>query len=1529
MKNIFSILMLLLTVTAAWAGEGDGSKEHPFTGEWNARDLYPKLEEIKGKDIYLAYDCAILHGYITVTDSKLNNTVITKDADTWSPRDILGSYDYSGYDKYCKYNSPDDRKSQMFVITGTENTVSVGFNIRLTGYFSGIYDYAGPALLSKKVDDVDYYVINSDEDYETFRQLVATGNPYANAILENDITVTKPIGSGDPQFHYRGTFDGQEHTITVNIDNKEDLPCGLFQYTEPGCVIRNMKVMGTLTSGHEYLGSIVGEAVGTRIEKCVSETKLKNTATSTLPVTGGLIGAGRGVNFIENCAFIGEIDAAEEACGIIGKVVNNVEIRSCYVDAKFSNPDNCNQIMFKDDDTQILMNCYYCDNDGTKYLSGLGLISVSKDDLSKGKCSYRLNLNGRKGVVWYQHGDHPYPFKGEDGQLVVAGRIGIECAPEHYFESNGICLGCGALDPNRNIAPLQLIRPFINEANDDDEIKINNLRFKTNEKRGLTTAELRGYYNNDALTAVHIPETINVNGEVYTIDYIAPNAFKDSKIEYCYIPKTVKHVEKDAFDGCTNLSYLHIADCPSTADRLLLEHKGKDHALFADCSSLKKVYIGRDMEWGTGLLENPDEPFEGVNSISDIFIGPRVSRLGNYYEEDDPREGWSYDLFNDDTGVKRVYIMGDDQSFRDKMIEFWCVDGLGKATDYYINRSVKATSPVNYFAYTPGLISSAFVEGCLDNCAHVTYGPFVSYITKNSFRGAWDNNNTTLKSVDFTNAFRLEEIDIEAFAYCHIAVFASNPFNNCMTLRKIGGKAFTDCDGIRELTIPKSVVEIDGQAFDDCDKLTSLVLEDGDEKIIFYGDAAFNDCDILGSIYHGRNFEYRGESPYEDCDAVNTLVIGPKVTKLNYNGYKDMAKLGALSFLYSPTPLVFESLPNDVFEGTKPRSMFIDRELKRKNGDSETDDLQFGSYFKDYVNDLSFGDHVTSIAAKRFADFKYLKTVLISASVETIGEEAFNGCTSLETVSALGNVKINSKAFYGCTKLAHLFLMGQNVQVASNAFGNCNAIAEVATGFYADPPFDKNYGYDNGDAFTDDVYAKASLICAGDTRSNPIVLDKTPWKKFQNRKSMYEVNDYEFGNDSGNYEHGTVQRSFNENYAFVYVPFDIDPYYFGADAEIYALEKVEDKTDIFSDDVDAKGGYLIDNIYFEECNKEDHKTLHSGVYLIKTNYPAESLEGFHSYFDSELLKVDNTLSPMSSTNNNSTIYAKDNKDDSMTESSSADQRVYVCEDGVLKLVNGEYDCQPDEAVVRYPIDASYPEPVFNFVDSKFIDDESADNDSKTILSSKIDLPFNALFEGYATFYAADYNYVTPEWCKVYVITSAKEGEDIEFVEIEDHTITKGQAVLLRKPKESETSETSETPQNLIECLTFATNGSSETALYGRNLLKGVDKDTPANELSDEGFVYVLSCNSNYQNPGFYKLSGDRVMPAGKAYLDPSGLNAQALAKSCLFVFSNEATGIKSMSESTSESIYDLMGRRLKESGFKGVYIVNGKKVVIK
>ena len=97
---------------------------------------------------------------------------------------------------------------------------------------------------------------------------------------------------------------------------------------------------------------------------------------------------------------------------------------------------------------------------------------------------------------------------------------------------------------------------------------------------------------------------------------------------------------------------------------------------------------------------------------------------------------------------------------------------------------------------------------------------------------------------------------------------------------------------------------------------------------------------------------------------------------------------------------------------------------------------------------------------------------------------------------------------------------------------------------------------------------------------------------------------------------------------------------------------------------------------------------------------------------------------------------------------------------------------------------------------------------------------------------------------------------------------------------------------------------------------------PGNMAAD-GNMYVL--NNGTQGVGFYKLKDGKSLSPGKAYLYYTG----SLARE--FFGFDEATGIDATlmnSEKVDGVVYDLQGRRVAQPT-KGLYIVNGKKVVIK
>ena len=106
--------------------------------------------------------------------------------------------------------------------------------------------------------------------------------------------------------------------------------------------------------------------------------------------------------------------------------------------------------------------------------------------------------------------------------------------------------------------------------------------------------------------------------------------------------------------------------------------------------------------------------------------------------------------------------------------------------------------------------------------------------------------------------------------------------------------------------------------------------------------------------------------------------------------------------------------------------------------------------------------------------------------------------------------------------------------------------------------------------------------------------------------------------------------------------------------------------------------------------------------------------------------------------------------------------------------------------------------------------------------------------------------------------------------------------------------------------------------------------TGTNEYNNDNF-YVLA--NKAAGVGFYKWTGDHAIPAGKVYLDTTGVGAKGLEYFSLdesIIDENETTKINATSVENiiSGQFYNLAGQRV-SNPTKGLYIVNGKKVIIK
>ena len=190
----------------------------------------------------------------------------------------------------------------------------------------------------------DPYIIATAADLYEFAIKVNEGDNTACAVLTADITLLidtnwTPIGNDSNQ--YKGTFDGDGHTITglkVDIQSDNIIYAGLFGCLGAGGTIKNVSLEDSKitcsSSGYIHVGGVCGFNGGT-IENCYNTGDVSGTGTSSYGYgyAGGVCGWNTGT--IENCYNTGDVSGtgtSTDGSGYAGGVCgwNTGTIENCY-----------------------------------------------------------------------------------------------------------------------------------------------------------------------------------------------------------------------------------------------------------------------------------------------------------------------------------------------------------------------------------------------------------------------------------------------------------------------------------------------------------------------------------------------------------------------------------------------------------------------------------------------------------------------------------------------------------------------------------------------------------------------------------------------------------------------------------------------------------------------------------------------------------------------------------------------------------------------------------------------------------------------------------------------------------------------------------------------------------------------------------------------------------------------------------------------------------------------------------------------
>ena len=403
------------------------------------------------------------------------------------------------------------------------------------------------------------------------------------------------------------------------------------------------------------------------------------------------------------------------------------------------------------------------------------------------------------------------------------------------------------------------------------------------------------------LTSINIPTSVTSIGEA---------AFKDcSGLTSINIPDGVTSIESETFENCSGLTSINI---PTSVTSI-------KWGTFSGCSGLTSINIPdgvTSIKWGTfsgcsgltsinipdGVTEIGSNAFYGCSGLTSINLPTSVTSIGKA-------------AFKDCSGLSRAMaIPSNVTKIADETFMGCSSLPSVRLTSNVIsigNQAFDGCKAFKSFSFTPNITSIG--NSAFRNCGGLTSIKLPSKVAQlgdyafadcENLESAIFNSNVKINFTTFENDAKLKTLTSDAYYFDGVALYDKEKTNLISvidytiseytgipeTVTAIGELAFKDCSNLSKINLPSGLTFVGTEAFYGCSKLEEINIP----NVKFLGYNTFKGCSALKKA-NILACESIADSVFKDCAALQSIQI-----KTELLGHIGKAAFAGCSSLTSP-----------------------------------------------------------------------------------------------------------------------------------------------------------------------------------------------------------------------------------------------------------------------------------------------------------------------------------------------------------------------------------------------------------------------------------------------------------------------------------------------------------------------------------------------------------------------------------------------------------------------------------------------------